>query len=103
MKVLVEFGSYPEGPLPEAVWIIDTPENRTWFERQVDHIDANSAVFRDDSDPLSIIWNVFEHHPTWTEVEVQGAALTPEIELDVKPEAYCQRLTGDGFKLRRAE
>lgn len=101
MKVLIEFESVPGGASYDAVWIIDTPENRAWFERQVGRIDANSAVFKDGSDPLAIIWNVFEHHPNWAEILVRGAALTPAIEGAVRPDASASSEGPAEFRLTR--
>jgi len=101
MKVLIEFGSPPGGASFDAVWIIDTPENCAWFDKEVDRIDANSAVFKDASDPLAIIWNVFEHHPNWAEILVRGAVLTPDIEQGVRPDAAVSSEGSAEFRLTR--
>lgn len=85
----------------DAVWIVDSPENRVWFEQHSMHIDQNSAVFNPASDPLNILWNVFEHHPAWTEINVKGERMTREIASGVADEASIQSETREGFSLKR--
>jgi hypothetical protein len=101
MKVLIVFEPAYAGKPCDAVWIVDSPENRAWFERHSADIDHNSAVFNPASDPLNILWNVFEHHPTWTEVTVSGKRMTSEIASGVADEASIQSETGEGFCLKR--
>ncbi len=101
MEVLVQFGSPYAGQPSQAVWIIDTPENRAWFEKQVGHIDQNSAVFNETNDPLTIIWQVFDHHPDWTEIMVKGATLTAEIRQDLAADVEVIDAGTDEFRLRR--
>ena len=101
MKVLVEFGRYYDGPPSEAVWIIASPANRSWFQRHAGTIDGNSAIFDDDVEPLTLIWHVFAHHPDWTEITVRSAILTPEIEEGIAPDAVVANSDKNGFHLRR--
>lgn len=101
MKVLIEFGPHSNEAAADAVWIVDTTENRAWFETLAGQIDANSAIFQEVSDPLMIIWNVFDHHPGWTEIEVHGAALTNVIEDAVRPDASAHMLSKREFRLTR--
>ena len=102
MKVLVEFGRAYAGPPWDAVWIIDTPDNRAWFEQHSNSIDPWSAVFDDDMEPLAVISHVFEHHPEWAEIVVRGASLTPEIEDKLRAEAVVASRAIDEFRLRRS-
>ncbi len=101
MKVLVEFGRTYAGPPLDAVWIIDTPENRAWFEKHVDSIDPWSAVFDEDVEPLTAIWHVLDHHPEWTEIVVRGAGLTPELKRGLQPDAVVTSNRPDEFRLKR--
>lgn len=84
----------------DAVWIIDTPQNRAWYKRQVDRIDGNSAVFQ-SQDPLDILRHVFEHHPEWTEIVVRGAELSADLAAGLKPDAVVREHDADGFSLSR--
>jgi hypothetical protein len=101
MNVLVVFEPAYAGSPSDAVWIVDSPENRAWFERHSMHVDQNSAVFNPASDPLNILWNVFEHHPTWTEIDVRGERMTRELASAVADEASIQSETHKGFGLKR--
>lgn len=101
MKVLVVFEPSYTGGVSDAVWIIDTVDNRIWFEQHSARIDQNSAVFNPGSDPLNILWNVFEHHPAWAEIEVIGVQMTRNIASSVAEEASVQSETPDGFSLKR--
>jgi hypothetical protein len=101
MEVLIQFEPAFAGTPTDAVWISDTRANRTWFERQAGRIDANSALFDPGSDPLTIIWHIFDHHPDWSAIVVRGTALTPEIERSVKPDASAVEAGPDGFRLVR--
>jgi len=101
MKVLVQFDPAYAGPPSDAVWLIAGPENRSWFVQHRETIDASSAIFDEEAEPLQIIWHVFGHHPDWTEITVCGAAPTPEIEKSVEPDADIANRGVDGFKLAR--
>jgi len=101
MKVLVEFDRAYAGAPSDAVWIIATPENRLWFERNAGRIDANSAIFDEDATPLSVIWHVFDHHPDWTEIVVRGAALNDETEVGIQPDAVIASRSAGEFRLTR--
>ncbi len=101
MNVLVVFEPAYAGSPSDAVWITDSPNNRAWFEQHSTTIDRNSAVFDPGSDPLNILWNVFEHHPAWTEIEVRGERMTHEIASGVADEASIQSETPNGFSLKR--
>ena len=101
MEVLVQFDRAYAGPPSEAVWLVRTLENGLWFEQHVGGIDANSALFDENTTPLAVIWHVFDHHPDWTEIVVSGAALTPEIQAAVEPDGVIVSADDDSFRLRR--
>jgi hypothetical protein len=103
MEVLVQFGSPYAGPLSDAVWIVDTPENRTWFEQHVKGIDPNSAVFNEANDPLTILWHVFDHHPGWTEIIVKGVTLTAAIQQELAADAIAFDTRPNEFRLTRRD
>lgn len=101
MNVLVVFEPAYAGRSSDAVWIIDSPDNRAWFGQHSTTIDENSAFFKPASDPLNILWNVFEHQPAWTEIEVRGVRMTREIASGVSDEASIESETPNGFSLKR--
>ncbi len=106
MKVSVIFDPAFVGSADDAAWIMDTPANREWFERQP-NLDAGSAIFMVDRYPsleeaaINMIWNAQEHHPTWKTISVEGIALTPRI---TEALAHEGRIIGkpSGFALHRA-
>lgn len=100
MKALVIFDPHYNGAPADAVWIIESPENRIWFQQHAQSIDQNSAVFNADSDLLTIIWNVFDHHPKWTDIEVSGRSLTKEVAHELASDADLT-MTKCGFSLTR--
>jgi hypothetical protein len=101
MQVLVAFDPAYAGPPSKAVWIIDTPKNRAWFEHQAGRVDANSAIFDDNMPPLAIIWNVLDHHPNWSEIVVRGAPLTSEIEQAVCHDGIVASRGNNEFRLTK--
>lgn len=103
MRVLVLFEPAFSGDPLDAVWIIDSPHNRTWFQSHVERIDPNSAMFNAASEPLDILEHVFEHHPTWTEIVVRGTDLTADLADSLRPEAVVRAVEPNGFKLARPE
>ena len=81
MLVLVIFDPAFDGPAGEAVWIVDTPANRSWFVRQR-ALDEGGAIFsldrRDGPDGavVHMIWNAQQHHPDWKTIEALGTPLS---------------------------
>lgn len=103
MRVLVVFEQAFRGDPLDAVWIIDTPQNRDWYDQRAGRMDGNSAVFTPPNDPVDIFWDVFEHHPDWTEVVVTGAELTTDLAEALKPEAIVRAQGAGEFRLERAQ
>lgn len=103
MRVLVVFEQAFRGDPLDAVWIIDTPHNRLWYDQQAGRIDGNSAVFTPSNDAVDILWHVFEHHPNWTEVVVKGAELTTDLAEALKPEAVVRAQSAHEFRLERPQ
>jgi len=100
MKVIVSFAEQYDGQIADAAWLIESPSNRKWINRHWSQLDPNSATFRSNADVSDILDNVFEHHPNWTEVVVQNAALTSEVEASVGLSAKLARMR-DGFTVSR--
>lgn len=100
MKVLVLFDPHYNGDPADAVWIIESAENRKWFEAHAQSFDQNSAVFKADIDLITILSDVFEHHPMWTEIDVQGQSLTKEVADDIASDAVAT-IAEEGFRLSR--
>lgn len=106
MEVAIIFDPAFSGEAKRAVWLIDTPANRDWLQRQTG-LDAGSAVFATErygtmeAAVTQMIWNAQDHHPDWSAIEVIGAGLTNQIRTDLAGEGD---LTGgrEGFRLLRA-
>jgi hypothetical protein len=100
MKVIVSFAEHFDGEIADAAWLIESPRNREWVSTHWSQLDPNSATFRSDSHVSDILDNVFEHHPNWTEVVVQNAALTSDDEASLGRHAKLAR-SKDGFTVSR--
>jgi hypothetical protein len=105
MEVDVIFDPTFQGHTGKAVWIIETPANRTWFDAQRD-LDPNSAIFSVarysvvDSAVLHVIWSAQEHHPAWERIEVTGVSLTPSITAEFNDVSQISA-TSAGFRIER--
>jgi hypothetical protein len=106
MQVSIIFDPAFDGETDEAVWIIDSPANRRWFERQHGP-DVESALFSVGRYPdmdgavVNMIWNAQEHHPAWWAITVIGVDLTATVARELREEGLLTE-TPDGFKLDRA-
>ncbi|MBB5714179.1 hypothetical protein [Sphingomonas aerophila] len=106
MEVSIIFDAAFQGQATGAVWIMDTDENRRWFDRQSD-LDAGSAVFTPEGGELSrgailrSIWNVQEHYPDWSRIIVAGAPSINELKDELRDEGNLT-MTEQGFVLVRA-
>lgn len=98
MQVLVSFHTQFSQTPPDAVWLVESPHNRAWFNLHHDEVDANSAIFRNWCNPMDIIWTVIDHHPTWKQIVVEGLPLTLDLAESVA--RYGEVLaSGDGFTI----
>ncbi|TDK43825.1 hypothetical protein [Antarcticimicrobium luteum] len=67
-----------EGEASGALWIVDTPANRIWFEQNRPKLAENSALFSSErytsrQDALRhMIWGIQDHFPDWQEIWVIG-------------------------------
>jgi hypothetical protein len=105
MEVSIIFDAAFQGHAAGAVWIVDTAENRRWFDKQAD-LDAGSAVFTPEGGKvgrdaiLRSIWNVQEHYPDWSQIIVTGVPTTIELSDDLRDEGAVIA-TKQGFTLAR--
>jgi hypothetical protein len=105
MEISVIFDIAFQGRASGAVWIVESDNNRRWFERQPD-LDAESAVFTPERGEigreaiLRAIWNVQEHCPDWSRISVSGAILTHELSTELRDEGSTMD-TEQGFTLTR--
>lgn len=103
MQVRVIFDPAYDGPAGDAVWIIDTPANQSWFARR-QGLDEGSAVFSADrydsleSAVVHMIWNAQQHHPKWKTIEVLGTGLSASIAATLRDEGRVAATPG-GFRL----
>ena len=100
MKVLVVFDPLYKGDSADAVWIIESAENRKWFDEHARSIDQNSAVLGSGNELLTILLQVFDHHPTWTDIVVHGRPFTNEVAAEIATDTAAT-IARDGFKLSR--
>lgn len=106
MEISIIFDTAFQGQAAGAVWIVESEENRWWFERQT-NLDDWSAVFTPDGGEIGraaivrSVWNVQEHYPDWSRIDVCGVALTDEVSNDLRIEGKVIE-TGEGFSLARA-
>ncbi|MDY0960455.1 hypothetical protein SOM26_17380 [Sphingomonas sp. CFBP8993] len=105
MVVSIIFDAAFERHAAGAVWIVDTAENRRWFDKQ-DDLDAGSAVFIPEGGKvgreaiLRSIWNVQEHYPDWSQIFVIGVPTGIELSDDLRDEDNVMA-TKQGFALAR--
>jgi hypothetical protein len=106
MKISIIFDTAFQGQAAGAVWIVESEENRRWFERQT-NLDDLSAVFTPECGEigraaiLRSVWNVQEHYPDWSRIDVCGVELTDEVSNDLRIEGKVIE-TVEGFALARA-
>ena len=106
MEVSIIFDTTFRGRAAGAIWIVDSDENRRWFDKQCD-LDAGSSVFTPEGGEvgreaiLRSIWNVQEHYPDWSRIIVTGVATTKEVRDGLRKE-WNVRVTEQGFALVRA-
>lgn len=106
MEISIIFDTAFRGEAAGAVWIVESAENRQWFEQQP-ALDEWSAVFTPEGGAigrdaiLRSIWNVQEHYPEWSRISVLGAALTDELSTDLLDEGAVFE-TEQGFSLARS-
>lgn len=105
MDVSIIFDTAFRGHTAGAVWIVNTAENRRWFDKQAD-LDVGSAVFIPEGGKvgrdaiLRSIWNVQEHYPDWSQIIVIGVPTTIELLDDLRDEGNVIA-TRQGFALAR--
>jgi hypothetical protein len=105
MNISIILDTAFDGHADRMVWIIDTPQNRRWFERQID-LEPASAIFSADRYPtqeaaaVQMVWNAQDHTPGWTTIDVIGAQLADQIAVDLDGEGPIVA-TPMGFRLDR--
>lgn len=105
MEISIIFDTAFRGQATGAVWIVESAENRQWFERQTS-LDSQSAVFTLEGGEIGraavsrSIWNVKEHYPEWSRIKLTGIALTDELSADLREEGTALE-NADGFSLIR--
>jgi hypothetical protein len=106
LEISIIFDTPFQGQVASAVWIVESDENRRWFEKQPD-LDAGSAVFTPEGGKvgheaiLGSIWNVQEHYPEWSRISVSGVVLTYELSNELRGDGSMME-TERGFALDRA-
>ncbi|WP_416464762.1 hypothetical protein [Sphingomonas sp. VDB2] len=103
MEISIIFDTAFQGRAAGAVWIVQSDENRRWFDKQSD-LDSGSAIFIPEGGEigrdaiLRSIWNVQEHYPDWSRINVYGAVLTKELASELRDEGNAME-TDKGFAL----
>ncbi len=87
------FDEQYKGKASSAVWIVDTPANRSWYAAR-SRLDANSALFMlfpDESLEKAfqrVWWGIEDHFPDWEEVDVLGGDPERFAAIDLGKNAY---------------
>ena len=100
MKVSIIFDKAFDGKASQAVWLVDSAGNRLWLNRCSGTLDPNSALFRETTPVMNIIWSAQEHHPSWMELDVIGLPLTADLTASLADEGVVEPVEG-GFRLLR--
>ena len=101
MHVSIIFNEHFTGPLAGAVWLVDTPANRTRFNECAD-LTPNSALFKANryethqTALLYAIWHVEDHFPEMERISVIGIAPDPSTVKTLE-EDYSLASDKDGF------
>jgi len=82
------YGAQARPDLGDAFWLIASASNRALAARAraANGTDPNSAVFESKEarsnaeDVMGLAENIDLHHPEWTEIEVVGVGLTPDVQ-----------------------
>jgi hypothetical protein len=105
MEISIIFDTAYQGKITGAVWIVESDENRRRFERQT-NLDDRSALFTPEGSEigraaiLRSIWNVQEHYPEWSRIDVHGSKLTGDLANELRGEGAVTE-TDEGFSLAR--
>jgi hypothetical protein len=105
LEIAIVFGSASQTNARGAVWIVDSPENRDWFAQQ-EGLDGGSALFTPEGGEigqaaiLRSIWNVQEHYPQWSRINVSGVSITPDLTAALQDEGAVGAID-QGFSLTR--
>lgn len=105
MEIAIIFHTASRADACGAVWVVDSAENRIWFARQ-EGLDEGSAVFKPEGGEigpaavLRAIWDVEEHYPDWSRINVSGTSLSPDLLTALRDEGTVET-TDHGFSLAR--
>ncbi len=105
MEITIIFDFAFNGRAEGAVWIVQSDENRRWFDNQHE-LDAESAIFTLEGGELGhdailrAIWNVQEHYPHWTRIRIRDVVLTSPISHALRDEGVIIEMER-GFALVR--
>ncbi len=100
MDVTVIFDPAYDGEASGAVWIVESPMNRLWFDRSRKHLDDSSAVFFGEGGSITdgairrVIWNLDDHYPAWRRIDLIGA---PEVSGELLADLAAENLTVTGI------
>lgn len=113
MRVLIIFdsryGAQPDADLADAVWLVESPENRSLATRLWSGGNSGSAItiFRSSSDELGAhevlkkLDDVDLHHPDWTEIGVIGFELSPALARELHALGLSSMAIRSDFVVRR--
>ena len=105
VEISIIFDTAYQGNANGAVWLVESDENRLWFDQRTD-LDEWSALFTPegnkigDAAVLRSIWNVQEHYPEWARIDVLGVTLTDSLSGDLSDEGSLAK-EAEGFSLNR--
>lgn len=100
MDVTLIFDQAYDGEASGAVWIVESPMNRVWFDRSRKHLDDSSTVFCAEGGAITdvaiqrVIWSLDDHYPAWRRIDVIGA---PEVSGELLADLAAAGLTVTGI------
>jgi len=105
MEITIIFDFAFNGRAEGAVWIVQSDENRRWFDNHHE-LDTESAIFTLEGGELGhdailrAIWNVQEHYPHWTRIRIRDVVPTSAISHALRDEGVIIEMER-GFALVR--
>lgn len=105
MNIRAIFDDEFHGDTSGPIWLIDSAQNRKWFEQRTD-LDPKSALFaaegydHEEAALCHMIWGIQDHYPDWEKISVCGFKLTASIRDALRDDGRIAAAE-DGFVLHR--
>ncbi|WP_299622693.1 hypothetical protein [uncultured Tateyamaria sp.] len=106
MDVSAIFEKDFRGEINGAIWLVDTPENRSRFEKACG-LDPNSALFSINdfntlqSGVVEKVWSIHDHYPDLDSITFIGIELSASTAKELEDDYVFEEIK-DGFICRPA-